>query len=355
MSYSKAVTGWRRLAAITGLVFVTAVGPAAAAGDSSGGGGIGSGSSDPTPTVTTPTPTTTFQATTTTFQATVAPPARPAKRPELNSPSFGARMLHLGMRGADVTVLQRDLAALNFRIPATGRFNRPTLTALRSFQRRYHLTADGVAGPSTISTLKRLLNSRLHIAESAAIARELAHGIAVTATTPQPLPAGDSGLSGGVGLTTTTATGTTTTTATVQDATLIGGIAVPAPGTPAPIVRMLDAANSIAFDPYIYGGGHGSFIAPGYDCSGSVSYVLHAGDLLATPLDSEQFLQYGLSGPGSWITIYTNGPTHMYMEIAGLWFDTAAQTALNGNDRWSLTRIAEPGYGKFIPRHPAAW
>ena len=54
---------------------------------------------------------------------------------------------------------------------------------------------------------------------------------------------------------------------------------------------MLDAANKIAFDPYIYGGGHASFNAAGYDCSGSVSYVLHAGGLLATPLDSEQFLQ----------------------------------------------------------------
>jgi len=86
-----------------------------------------------------------------------------------------------------------------------------------------------------------------------------------------------------------------------------------------------------------------------------VSYVLHAGGLLATPLDSEQFLQYGLPGKGNWITIYTNGPTHAYMEIAGLWFDTAAQTALNGNDRWSPVRIGEPGYGHFVARHPAGW
>jgi hypothetical protein len=132
-------------------------------------------------------------------------------------------------------------------------------------------------------------------------------------------------------------------------------VAVPAAGTPNAIVQMLDAANTIAFDPYIYGGGHASFVAAGYDCSGSVSYVLHAGGLLATPLDSEQFLRYGLAGKGSWITIYTNGPTHAYMEIAGLWFDTAAQTALNGNDRWSLTRIAEPGYGRFRARHPSGW
>ena len=281
-------------------------------------------------------------------------------------------MLQLGMQGFDVTILQRDLTALNFRIPATGRFNALTLRELKSFQRRYRLTVDGVAGPTTISALKRLLSSKLHITESALAARDVAKGIAVTATSDnQPLPAGDSGLSGGAGLgtTTDTTTGTTTTdtgtttgtgttptsTTTVQDATLVGGIAVPAPGTPEAIVKMLDAANQIAFDPYIYGGGHGSFNAAGYDCSGSVSYVLHAGNLLATPLDSEQFLQYGLPGKGNWITIYSNGPTHAYMEIAGLWFDTAAQTALNGNDRWSPVRIAEPGYGHFRARHPANW
>ena len=276
-------------------------------------------------------------------------------------------MLTLGMRGTDVTVLQRDLNALNFKLLATGRFSRVTLLRLRAFQRRYRLTVDGVAGPTTISTLKRLLSSKLHITESALAARELANGIAVTATSDnEPLPAGDSGLSGGVGLSTTT-TGTTTGTSTtdpgttttssstLQDATLVGGLVIPAAGTPTAIVKMLEAANRIAFDPYIYGGGHGSFNAAGYDCSGSVSYVLHAGGLLASPLDSEQFLQYGLPGRGNWITIYTNGPTHAYMEIAGLWFDTAAQTALNGNDRWSLTRIAEPGYGKFIARHPASW
>jgi cell wall-associated NlpC family hydrolase len=268
-------------------------------------------------------------------------------------------MLTVGMQGADVLVLQRDLSAVGFKIPATGRFNQLTLQKLKSFQRKYRLTVDGVAGPTTITTLKRLLNSNLHMTESAKVANEIANGVAVTATSDnQPLPAGDTGLSGGVGLgtTTTTSTGTSTTsTSTVEDATLVGGLVVPAPGTPEIIVKMLDAANKIAFDPYIYGGGHASFNAAGYDCSGSVSYVLHAGGLLATPLDSEQFLQYGLSGKGNWITIYTNGPTHAYMEIAGIWFDTAAQTAFNGNDRWSLTRIAEPGYGTFVARHPAGY
>lgn len=319
---------------------------------------------------TTTAPTTAPASTTTTSSATTtSTTALPEGSANYTSPSevvrvLGSRMLSLGMRGSDVTILQRDLTALGFRIPATGRFNAFTQLKLKAFQRKYRLTVDGVAGPTTINALKRLLSSKLHITESALEAKELAEGVAVTATSnTEPLPSGDSGLSGGAGLgttttttgTTTTGTTTTTTDSTEEDATLIDGLAVPAPGTPATVVKMIDAANSIAFDPYIYGGGHASFIAAGYDCSGSVSYVLHAGGLLATPLDSEQFLQYGLAGVGNWVTIYTNGPTHAYMEIAGLWFDTAAQSALNGNDRWSPVRIAEPGYGKFTPRHPASW
>ncbi len=268
---------------------------------------------------------------------------------------LGSRQLALGMRGADVTILQRDLNALNFRVPASGRFNRLTLLRLKRFQRRYRLAVDGVAGPSTITTLKRLLSSKLHIAETAQAAKDLATGTPVTITSAnKPLPAGDSGLTGGVGLSGVSTSGAPQSSAEVN-ATVIDGVAIPAPNTPEPIVSMINAANTIAFDPYIYGGGHASFTARGYDCSGSVSYVLHAGGLLASPLDSEQFLKYGLPGAGNWITIYTNGPTHAYMEIAGLWFDTAAQTALNGNDRWSLTRIAEPGYGTFVARHPAGW
>jgi cell wall-associated NlpC family hydrolase len=332
------VTGLRRLAATSILFFAVAAAPAAASGGSGGGGLGGSGGTSTTSTTqtsTTPSPTTTTLQT-----GSQMPTSTSSTSTSQVVRAFGGRMLQLGMRGFDVTILQRDLGALGYRIPVSGTFNALTLRELKSFQRRYHLTVDGVAGPTTITTLKRLLSSKLHIAESA-----LGTGLTTTTTTPGTTTTG----------TGTSTTGTTSTSSTVQDATLIDGIAVPAQGTPQLIVQMLDAGNQIAFDPYVYGGGHGSFTAAGYDCSGSVSYVLHAGGLLATPLDSEQFLQYGLPGEGTWITIYTNGPTHAYMEIAGLWFDTAAQTALNGNDRWSTVRIAEPGYGTFKPRHPANW
>jgi cell wall-associated NlpC family hydrolase len=242
------------------------------------------------------------------------------------------------MSGSDVLALQHDLTALGFSTAATGHFTRQTQSRLVAFQRKYGLRVDGVAGSASIVKLKKLLSASLHITD----------GSATMTSDSRALPVGDSG-TGGVGL------GPQASGSPAQGATLIGGLVVPAPGTPSAVVAMIDAANRIAFDPYIYGGGHASFIARGYDCSGSVSYALHAASLLATPLDSEQFLGYGLPGKGNWITIYTNGPTHVYMEIAGLWFDTAAQSALNGMDRWSATRIAEPGYGNFRPRHPAGW
>ncbi len=348
MSYLKAVTGWLRLTAASALFFALAAGSAAA----SGGVGIaGSGGS---------TTTSTSSATQSSGSATVISPAtttNPATTSDtvaatgtsigslnLVAHAFGSRVLSTGSRGTDVVALQHDLSALGFSVAATGTFTHQTLSQLRLFQHRYHLTADGVAGPTSIVKLKRLLSSSLHIAETA-------DGIAATASTnpSAPLPTDDSG---GVGF----IPAAPTTSTTVQDATLIDGLAIPAPGTPQVIDQIIDAANKIAFDPYIYGGGHGSFTAAGYDCSGSVSFALHAGGLLASPLDSEQFLQYGQAGAGNWITIYTNCPTHAYMEIAGLWFDTAAQSATNGMDRWSTTRVNEPpAYGKFVARHPAGW
>jgi cell wall-associated NlpC family hydrolase len=64
------------------------------------------------------------------------------------------------------------------------------------------------------------------------------------------------------------------------------------------ISEMIAAGNSIATLPYIWGGGHGTWVSPGYDCSGSVSFVLHAAGLLSTPEDSSQLMSYGVPGPG---------------------------------------------------------
>ncbi len=124
------------------------------------------------------------------------------------------------------------------------------------------------------------------------------------------------------------------------------------PNAPPAVVSVIAAANQIAFKPYRYGGGHGSWIDSGYDCSGSVSYALHGGGLISSPEDSTELESYGASGAGQWITIWANAG-HTYMEVAGLWFDTASQRSTNRWDRWSATRIS-PLSG-YVVRHPVGY
>jgi hypothetical protein len=100
-----------------------------------------------------------------------------------------------------------------------------------------------------------------------------------------------------------------------------GKASVPA-GAPYSVARAIKAANKIHRRTYIWGGGHRSFKAKGYDCSGAVSYVLHAAGLLGSPLVSGQLASWGSVGLGSWITVYANR-THTYMVIAGLRYDTS--------------------------------
>src|SRR5688500_15036018 len=98
--------------------------------------------------------------------------------------------------------------------------------------------------------------------------------------------------------------------------------AVAPQGAPEEIVKAIAAANKITRKPYKWGGGHGRWWDSGYDCSGSVSYVLYKAGLLDASRDSTGFMSYGKRKRGRWITIYANGG-HAYMEIAGLRFDTS--------------------------------
>lgn len=91
------------------------------------------------------------------------------------------------------------------------------------------------------------------------------------------------------------------------------------------LVRLRRAGNRIATRPYVWGGGHGSFKATGYDCSGSVSYVLHGAGLLDAPLASGGLATYGEPGPGKHVTIYANGG-HVFMTINGRRYDTSAMS-----------------------------
>ena len=125
-----------------------------------------------------------------------------------------------------------------------------------------------------------------------------------------------------------------------------GGMVQAPPGAPAAVAQVIAAGNAIATLPYIYGGGHASFHADGYDCSGSVSYALAAAGLVSSPMVSGAFEDWGDPGPGRWITIYANAG-HVWMEVAGWRFDTVALA--EGGTRWSR---GGGEFSGFVVRHP---
>ncbi len=128
------------------------------------------------------------------------------------------------------------------------------------------------------------------------------------------------------------------------------GDAIPPSNAPLAVRAAIEAANQIDNLPYIWGGGHGSFTSSGYDCSGAVSFALHGGGFLSSPLDSTGLEVWGAPGAGNWITVFANSG-HAWALIAGLRWDTAG----NGSDgpRWS-TAMNE-NTADFVARHPAGY
>ena len=233
--------------------------------------------------------------------------------------TLGSRTLSKGMQGSDVKTLQRDLTLVGIKTFVSGVFSEGTKIHVKYFQKDARLQVDGVVGSQTARVLKR------DAAKHHANASDQSGGQGVSPGAPSSPP---------------------------ERATLNSqGLAVPPADAPAVIREVIAAANKIAFKPYVYGGGHSNWYSKGYDCSGSVSYALHGGRLLSTPYDSSQFESYGAAYHGRWITIFTNSG-HAYMRVAGLWFDTAAQSSHHG-DRWSRTRVS-PASG-FMVRHPRRW
>jgi len=125
------------------------------------------------------------------------------------------------------------------------------------------------------------------------------------------------------------------------------GSAVTPANAPAAVSGAIAAANSIKDTPYAWGGGHGSFESSGYDCSGAISFALHGGGLLPTPLDSGGFMSYGDPGPGNWITVYAS-PGHAFAVIAGLRWDTSGDASGTGPS-WYTQMRSTAGY---VVRHP---
>jgi len=210
---------------------------------------------------------------------------------------FGYRTLREGMSGADVRVLQHQLSRAGLRTSVVGYFGRWTLQSVRRFQRVYGLRVDGVMGSRDLGTLRRV-----------------------------GAPGADLGPPGA---------------ARVRG----DGTAVAPIDAPVPVRAVIAAANQIAKTPYVWGGGHGGWSASGYDCSGSVSYALHGGGLLAWPLTSGSLMSWGSPGRGRWITVYAHG-THTFMVVAGLRYDTSGASP----SRWQTGMRSAAG---FAIRHPA--
>jgi cell wall-associated NlpC family hydrolase len=98
------------------------------------------------------------------------------------------------------------------------------------------------------------------------------------------------------------------------------------------VQSMIQEADSLVGKPYVWGGGHNNFgPQSGYDCSGFVSAVLHAGGYLTSPQDTETLpTAAGIeSGPGQYVTLYdrtTPGQEgHVIMEINGQFYESGGQ------------------------------
>jgi hypothetical protein len=124
------------------------------------------------------------------------------------------------------------------------------------------------------------------------------------------------------------------------------GTITPPSGIPAVIARVIAGANAIADFPYVYGGGHGSFVDNAYDCSGSVSYALAAGGLLSAPETSGELESWGVPGPGRYITVFANAG-HTYMYVDGMLYDTAGRSGVYAS-RWLVGATDNAGY---VERH----
>lgn len=132
---------------------------------------------------------------------------------------------------------------------------------------------------------------------------------------------------------------------------LDNGMLIPPKSAPARIKAVIAAANRIRTKPYIYGGGHARWWDKGYDCSGSVSFALHGGRFLESPLPSGPMERWGLEGDGRWITVYANAG-HAYAVIAGYRWDTSGNTDGKTGPSWHEDLRDNVG---FVARHPAGF
>ena len=140
------------------------------------------------------------------------------------------------------------------------------------------------------------------------------------------------------------------------------------PGGGLKVQAMVKLADALVGKPYVFGGGHADFVSDetslsGFDCSGFVSAVLHAGGYLNAPVDTTALPgQAGiLPGPGHFVTIYDralpgqNG--HVIIEIDGQFYESGGRAGPWGGGG-GVEKIGRPdaSYLATFPQvlHPEA-
>jgi peptidoglycan hydrolase-like protein with peptidoglycan-binding domain len=238
-----------------------------------------------------------------------------------SSKHLGNRVLHPGMHGHDVRVLQAYLTVDGY----------PT-------------TVDGDYGPATKSSVvawQTANNVKANAVFTYADSRKLRKDVAKAESNPRS--------SRNKSLQTTPGA-----TATID---ADGDARAPA-SAPQQVKTMIAAANSIDTTSYCYAGGHASWNSSCYDCSGATGFVLHKAGLLSSPEPSGSMEDQWQPGKGKWVTVYAAG-SHVFIVIAGLAFDTAQYgptTPAGSGPRW-LTKanvLANLSDGNdYVARHPA--
>ena len=234
----------------------------------------------------------------------------------VKSKSLGDRIpVRRGMSGHDVKILQAFLRKAGVpNVTVDGEFGPGTYRAVKTWERMERRTVDGVVDGPDMDALRQQVSGQAAASPVPA---------AVPVVAPPQLAAGDRAKVGP------------------------DGLAIAPASAPPAVQQIIAAGNQIAKMPYRYGGGHASWNDTGYDCSGSVSYALHGAGLLDAPRPSSGFYNWGLAGPGQWVTIYAKD-SHIYMVVAGLRFDTSGRS--KAGTRWQADMRSSDGY---VVRHPS--
>jgi hypothetical protein len=144
-----------------------------------------------------------------------------------------------------------------------------------------------------------------------------------------------------------------------------GHVALVPAGVPVLVQEMVVAGNELQELPYGPDGHPDPRGAVDEDCSSTLNYVLYRSgvrpisEILRDDPLAQDYVHWGASGPGRWVTIYaTDAPTpHVFVIIAGLRLDTSR----NGTDvgpnrdedgpRWRILDHI-PTWGHWSVRHP---